>query len=274
MAKPEPPSYPSQGEFICDEFRQGKAYGTRRPTGSNDWLLIYTEAGAGRVITGQGTAVLRPGDVLLYEPHEPQDYGTAAEAGKWHLLWSHFMPKPHWQAWLHWPAGENGLKLLRLAEGEVRHGFHAAIHRMVDLARRPLPIAPDLAMLALEEALLWAKLAAFQDEWVTMDDRVRKAINYLTTHFREPFLLEPLARHCGVSVSRLAHLFKEQTGNSPQRFLEQHRMQLASRLLRVTNFSVTEVAAEVGYPDPFYFSNRFRRFSGKSPNQFRNLPRK
>jgi len=142
---------------------------------------------------------------------------------------------------------------------------------MIGLAQRPLPIASDLAMLALEEALLWAKLAAFQDEWVTMDGRVRTAINRLTTHFQEPFVLERLARHCGISVSRLAHLFKDQTGISPQRFLEQHRMQIASGLLRMTDFTVTEVAAEVGYPDPFYFSNRFRRFIGSSPSHFRRL---
>jgi len=259
----------SDGEFHCGEFDRDACYFTWRPAGCDDWLLIYTEAGSGRLGTAHGATFTQPGDVILYAPHEPQDYSTAPDIGRWHLLWAHFVPKPHWQAWLHWPAGENGLKLLRLGQSEVHQDFRAAMQRMVQLAVRPLPIAADLAMLALEEALLWAKLAAFKDQWVTMDDRVRKAITYLSTHFREPFLLDPLARHCGLSVSRLAHLFKAQTGISPQRFLEQHRMQLASRLLRMTDFTVTEVAGEVGYPDPFYFSNRFRRYSGMSPNQFR-----
>jgi len=38
--------------------------------------------------------------------------------------------------------------------------------------------------------------------------------------------------------------------------------------------TVTEVAGEVGYADPFYFSNRFRRYSGTSPNQFRARERR
>jgi AraC family transcriptional regulator of arabinose operon len=46
-------------------------------------------------------------------------------------------------------------------------------------------------------------------------------------------------------------------------------MQVASRLLRLTSLTIQEVAGEVGYDDPFYFSNRFRRYSGKSPSQFR-----
>jgi AraC family transcriptional regulator of arabinose operon len=266
--RPITPSSPT-AEFHCDEFRRDAAYTNWRPKGSGDWLLIYTVNGSGRLVSSQGVSDTHPGDVVLYAPGEPQDYSTAPEAGKWHLLWAHFMPKPHWQAWLHWPAGENGLRLLRIKEEGVRRAFHEAMRRMVTLSRRPLPIAVDLATLALEEALLWAKLAAFKDQWVTMDDRVRRAINYLTNHFREPFQFEGLARHCGLSVSRLAHLFKAETGLSPQCFLEQHRMQMAARLLRLTGFTITEVAADVGYADPFYFSNRFRRYSGKSPSQFR-----
>ena len=217
----------------------------------------------------RGEVVTKPGDIVLYAPHEAQDYGTSPEAGKWRLLWAHFLPKPHWQAWLSWPETEHGLKLLRLPTGEVRTEFHAAMLRMIELYNRPIPIARDLALSVFEEALLWAQLAATRDKWITMDERVRRAVDYMAAQFCDPFQMEKLARHCGLSVSRLAHLFTEQTGLSPQRFLERHRMQVASRLLRMTDFTVTEVAAEVGYDDPFYFSNRFRRYSGKSPSQFR-----
>jgi len=46
-------------------------------------------------------------------------------------------------------------------------------------------------------------------------------------------------------------------------------MRHAGQLLRLTGHGIAEVAAEVGYDDPFYFSNRFRRYSEKSPTQFR-----
>jgi AraC family transcriptional regulator of arabinose operon len=231
--------------------------------------MIYTEAGAGRLVSAEGAVVTSVGDIVLYAPHEPQDYSTAAEAGEWRLLWAHFLPKPHWQAWLSWPVTEQGLKFLKLPKGDVRSEFRSAMLRMIELSKRSIPISQDLAMSALEEALLWAKLAATQDTWVTMDSRVRRAVDYLAAQFREPFQMEKLAHCSGLSVSRLAHLFTKQTGLSPQRFLERHRMQVASRLLRMTDFTVTEVAADVGYEDPFYFSNRFRRYSGKSPSQYR-----
>jgi AraC family transcriptional regulator of arabinose operon len=257
------------GELYCDDFHRDANYSTWRPQGTGDWLLIYTESGSGRFVSPKGTVTTRAGDIVLYEPHEFQDYSTCPDVGEWRLLWAHFLPKPHWQAWLRWPATNLGLKRVKLAENDVHAEFRASMRRMLDVSRRPVSIAGDLAMLALEEALLWARLAAYQDKWVTMDNRVRRAIDYLAAHFRDPFQMDKLAHHCGLSVSRLAHLFTAQTGLSPQRFLERHRMQIASRLLRMTDFTVTEIASEAGYDDPFYFSNRFRRYSGHSPSQFR-----
>jgi AraC family transcriptional regulator of arabinose operon len=37
----------------------------------------------------------------------------------------------------------------------------------------------------------------------------------------------------------------------------------------VTSLGIAEIAAQVGYDDPFYFTNRFRRHAGKSPTQYR-----
>ena len=54
-----------------------------------------------------------------------------------------------------------------------------------------------------------------------------------------------------------------------QQFVERHRMQHACQLLRLTSLTIAEIAAEAGYADAFYFSNRFRRYAGASPTQFR-----
>ena len=256
-------------ELFANEFRRGPAYSNVRARGSGDWLLIYTEAGAGRFVSDSGVLDSVPGDAILYAPSDAQNYSTAATAGKWHLLWVHFMPKPHWQVWLPWPVTKCGLRVLHFEQGEEREAFRAAMLRMIHVSRRKIPGASDFAANALEEALLWSNVAASRDQWLAMDPRVRKAIDYLVANLRKPFLLETLALHCGASVSRLAHLFKQQTGASPQQFLERHRMQYACQLLRLTNLSVAEIGSETGYSDAFYFSNRFHRYTSKSPSQFR-----
>ena len=262
-------SHTSVTELYCDEFRQGPAYTNLRSRGSDDWLLIYTEAGAGSLVTAGATWNTAPGDAILYAPGEMQDYSTARETGHWHLLWAHFMPKPQWQMWLRWPVAEHGVRCVHFKKSGVREQFRAAMLRMIRMSRREIPGATDLATNALEEALLWGNAVASKDPWLAMDSRVRKAVDYLVANLREPFVLGKLADHCGVSASRLSHLFKEQTGASPRKFQERHRMQHACRLLRITGLGIAEVAAEVGYEDAFYFTNRFRRYAGKSPSRFR-----
>jgi len=256
-------------DLHCGEFHRKRSYATRRPRGSGDWLLIYTVAGGGQFRTPHGSRTAGPGDAVLYAPEDFQDYGTSPEAGEWHLLWVHFAPKAQRNIWLRWPQTHDGVKMLHIEKGEVREKFRAAMHRMISTAQRQIPYASDLAGNALEEALLWAGVAASDHAWLAMDVRVRKASDYLVARMKEPFALEQLARHCGASVSRLAHLFKQQTGTSPRNFLEQHRMRHACELLRLTSLTVTEVAAEAGYPDAFYFSNRFRLHAGTSPSRFR-----
>jgi AraC family transcriptional regulator of arabinose operon len=260
---------PRGSELLADEFRKGRSYRNWRPRGTHDWLLIYTVGGSGRITTGGGDFSTQPGECILYAPGDYHDYRTDPTTGRWHLLWSHFLPEPAWHPWLHWPVNAAGVRSLHLDRGEVRTSFVRAMLRTIRIVRRRLPNASDFAANALEEALLWAHLAASRGDWIRIDPRVRKAMDYLAANVRQPFQLEALARHCGLSVSRLAHLFKGEAGISPQRFFEQQRMRQAGQLLRVTGLGIAEVAAEVGYDDPFYFSNRFRRHAGKSPTQYR-----
>ena len=251
--------------LVADEFRRDASFTNWRPHGTADWLLIYTDEGSGRFVTPAGAIATQAGDAILYAPGEQHDYSTAID--RWHLLWAHFVPTARWQPWLRWPVAQ-GLRMLHL-KGEVREQFRAAMLRTIRMGRRKLPGALDLADNALEEALLWANVAASKDPWLSMDPRVRKAIDHLAENLREPFQLAMLARHCGSSVSRLSWLFKTETGFSPRQFLEQQRIRHACQLLRVTTLPIAEIASETGYADPFYFSNRFRRLVKLSPTAFR-----
>jgi AraC family transcriptional regulator of arabinose operon len=140
---------------------------------------------------------------------------------------------------------------------------------MVKTQRSPHGDADEFALNALEEALLWAQQAGEKNRVSRLDARVRMAMDYLANQTHEPFRLDALARHCGLSESRLSHLFKEETGESPQRYSEELRLRQAEQLLAHSSLRVHEVAAETGFTDPFYFTKRFRKFTGCSPSDYR-----
>ena len=264
--------------LAAGDFRQNAGYDNWRPRGTPDWLLIYTVAGAGRIVAADGAEwETAAGDALLYEPHAYQDYRTAPlpapsrKIAAWRLRWAHFQPRAHWLPFLRWPGRARGLRWLHVEPGEVRRRVEAALAEAARLtAQRELPGHLDLAGNALERALLWAHtLQGGGGAWARLDDRVLRATELLCENFRQPFSLAKLAAECSLSVSRLAHLFKAQTGVTPQSFSERQRMERAGQLLRFTGLSVGEVAAEVGFESAFYFAKRFRRWIGHSPSEHR-----
>ncbi|PTX99594.1 hypothetical protein DB346_17330 [Verrucomicrobia bacterium LW23] len=271
---PDSPSLRS-GILRCGSFVRKAGYGTRRAEGSGDWLLIYTVAGAGRIVAADGSHMhTASGDALLYAPRDFQDYSTAPAPPSqpeavptWQLQWAHFMPRPHWSPWLRWPLSDKGLRLQRLEEGEARQEFARAMTRMVHFSRRPLPAAQEFAANALERALLWVIADVSRRG---MDSRVQEAVEYLAANATLPFHMQALAKQCGLSVSRLSLLFRQHTGTTPQQFHEQQRLNQAAQLLRLTSLSIAEIAADVGYDDPFYFSNRFYKLYNQRPTAYRN----
>lgn len=250
--------------LVASEFSRGRGYTNYRPRGSGDWLLIGTLGGAGRVVAGKSTMRLEPGSALLFGPTAMQDYSTDPSVGGWHLRWAHFVPRPHWMPWLRWPEVAPMVGAVQLT-GTAKEAFFDALGRMLVVERLAGPHAIDLAMNALEAALLWAHRVVSEDPIASIDRRVQAAVDYLAKHPAEPFRMEVLATKAGLSSSRLAHLFREEMGVTPQRYSEQLRLRLAEQLLVETNLTVAEIAGEIGFADALYFSRRFRRMKGTSP---------
>lgn len=268
MNRPETPHRPV-GTIMASDFDQGAGYANWRPRGSGDWLLIYTLGGAGTITCDGTPRLLEPGEAVLFSPGAAQDYRTDGNTGRWRLLWAHFNPRPNWRAWIRWPEAARGVGWLTLPAGEIRDGFAGAMQRAIASQRGAHADTVEFAMNALEEALLWAQRAGEGRAHLRRDERVRKAMDYLAARPAEPFRLDALAKHCGLSESRLSHLFREQTGETPQVYSEELRLRLAQQLLVHSGLRVNEVAAETGFADPFYFAKRFRKFSKCSPSAYR-----
>jgi AraC family transcriptional regulator of arabinose operon len=254
--------------LVCAEFSQGRGYTNWRPRGTPDWLLIYTVAGAGRIVTASDVVELTEGRAVLYCPHAPQEYATDPAAGNWSLRWAHFVAKPHWQPWLIWPEIDRGTAWVNLSAGAASR-FSDALNRMILTSRLGGDGASDLAMNALVEALLWAHRDVAGDRLLRLDPRIRRAVAYLAAHPARPFSLPEVAAHCGLSASRFSHLFRQELQTAPRQFSEKLRLELAEQLLAHTGLSVREVASEAGFEDPLYFSRRFTRARGRTPVAFR-----
>ncbi|WP_344444023.1 helix-turn-helix domain-containing protein [Kitasatospora nipponensis] len=77
------------------------------------------------------------------------------------------------------------------------------------------------------------------------------------------------ARELGVSVAHLHEVVRRQVGRTPGRLIREQQTLEAKRLIAVTNLTISQVAAAIGFVDPAYFSRFFRRETGMTPGGYR-----
>ncbi|HLP75291.1 MAG TPA: helix-turn-helix domain-containing protein, partial [Candidatus Paceibacterota bacterium] len=99
--------------------------------------------------------------------------------------------------------------------------------------------------------------------------RSAEAIAHLESHFAEPLNLDRLAKIAHMSKRSFIRAFQAATGNSPIAYLIELRVRHASRLLRQTDDTVTEIAFQVGFNDSNYFARQFRSVTGLTPREYR-----
>jgi AraC-like DNA-binding protein len=101
--------------------------------------------------------------------------------------------------------------------------------------------------------------------------KIEQSITYMLRHLDESLQVATLAAQANISASHFFALFKRQTGCAPIDCFIRLRMQHACRLLDETVMSVKEVAATLGYDDPFYFSRIFKSVNHVAPSEYRLL---
>ena len=100
-------------------------------------------------------------------------------------------------------------------------------------------------------------------------ERITAALQYIREHCTSNLLRKEVADILTCSPSHLSRLFSEITGHTFKEFVIKFRMEKAKELLHVTHLNVTDVAYEVGYNDPNYFTAVFKRTIGITPSQYK-----
>jgi AraC family transcriptional regulator of arabinose operon len=102
-----------------------------------------------------------------------------------------------------------------------------------------------------------------------MDRRIRQVISLMQNGPARGRPLCEMANAVNLSYSRLRHLFRNEIGMSPERYMKLLRMMKAKELLETTFLQVKEICAEVGVNDESHFVRDFKRIFGVSPMQYR-----
>lgn len=119
--------------------------------------------------------------------------------------------------------------------------------------------------------VLFENVDARMKELADSDDIITRVEAYIQAHFRENINRDDVAAIAYITPNYLSKQFRNKKGMNLREYINQIRIGEAKRLLLTTNLSVSEVAGLSGYENISYFSTVFRKHTGMSPIDWRNL---
>lgn len=98
--------------------------------------------------------------------------------------------------------------------------------------------------------------------------------NYIQHHLSEAITTEDIAEYLFISRSRLSTKFKAEAGVNLTDFIMQEKIEEAKRLLRYSDKTSLVISSYLGFASQSHFSKVFKKFTGKTPNEYRELHNK
>lgn len=234
-----------------------------RPDGTDACILLYCLDGKGYVRTDGHLYTLTASEAFCIPRGMPHCY-YADEHDPWSILWVHFKGEDI----VRYPIDR--MKIVRLnspASDRRMQSYFEILFRVLEKNYTLGNFIYISQMLSLILSEIYFRERT--DENTSQNRHVTAVIRYMYAHINRGLTLDELSEQVGLSKSYLNTIFRASTGHPPLDFFLRLKMEEACKLLQMENKYIYEVAAAVGYSDPYYFSRMFRRIVGISPKEYR-----
>ena len=236
----------------------------------DDFLLMYCVDGSGDLSgeeDGQRSfhTAVNAGDVVLLPPGVAHRY--AAQINRpWSLFWCHFRGAQARAFYEHIAFPDAEPVVRGLSDLSLQNGFSSllSIAGTGYSATAFIHAANQLRqLLTLIERL---RRRAHREEEAHSLATVRQ---YMRDNLHRRLTLDDLARVSKLSKFHFNRRYRALTGYAPLQHFQHLKIEQACFLLESSHLGIADIAFELGYDDPLYFSRVFRKVTGRAPSAYR-----
>ena len=231
------------------------------------YSLEYVARGEGQLHLGRQRHALRPGIIFAYGPGVP--HHITATPHKPLVKYFVDFAGTRSAAWIR----QAGLAPGRVSQVYPPNEIQPLFDELIRNGQRGTRHAPELCRQLLE--CLGVKLIEARAPLKGTDSLAFATYQHCRQFMHEHALrlrtLAQIARECRVDTAYLCRLFRRFDQQSPYQFLTRLKMNAAAGQLQQPGALVKNVAAELGFNNPFHFSRVFKSVFAIAPEAFRRL---
>lgn len=101
------------------------------------------------------------------------------------------------------------------------------------------------------------------------DQQILNAQNWFEDNYAGQFTIDDVANVVGLSPRHFKRRFKQATGESPSRYVQQMRLEIAKTMLETSLENIEIITHQVGYEDSRTFRRLFKQYTSLSPREYR-----
>jgi AraC family transcriptional regulator, arabinose operon regulatory protein len=239
-------------------------HGKERPTGCDQYVLIYCDKGKGSYELNGLTFKVNQNQFFILPVGKSHKYAADLDE-PWSIYWVHF----------------NGRKadffynqLYKSDDGPKNVISNASRKIIFDDILHHLELSNNFDNIIYGNCFLYSYLASFQTSELKIslneNDIIQQCIQLMKQNLDKNLKLADFSRILNISASHLSATFKSRMQYSPIHLYTTYKIQKACQLLVGEPKPIKNIAFELGFEDQYHFSRVFKNEMGLSPKLFRN----
>lgn len=252
----------------CGNYRMKSrdVFETKRDKGRKDYQLLYIASGRAHFFIDGKEHIVTAGNMVIFYPDEPQHYKYYKQE-RTSVYWVHFTGSYVDTILEHY----NIFKGNHIIYSGTSPDFQWLFGQIIQELQLCRPKYDEMLTLLLRNIFILISRSLEMNKKFTdaMEKEVSYAIYYFRENFNKEINIEEYAASQNISVSWFIRCFRQITGQTPLQYIITLRISNAQMLLETTDYTISQIAENVGYDNALYFSRLFHKQTGISPKEYK-----